>query len=1406
MKVPYTQSKFPYLKIYLLVFACVISVDSLSSFVHGQRLSDLSDQEIISIERACSDVKLREGTQAYNQCLRNQIEELRKTPQPPDLSGYSEQERNFLDLICGSEKNYVGPAAYYRCLEDEIESLEGVPKRHDISNLTEEELFSIYTVCGLSIAPRRGSFGEYKQCLMGELEALQKVTRPDLSGLSQGARESIESACRYYENYRGPAEYYLCLKRHVEEGTHYSESSSPSVTGSVEPPSSQYPQTNSTAADDVRRAQRLLQYLGYDPGPVDGRVGPRTRNAVIAFQTDRGVAPTGVIDDVLLAQLESTPRLSEDENAATPLPASVRPSKNKNVVTPPPDSEPILPWILSFAVIVFAVIIVIRTDYKTKGKTSKYPEPLKQKSSYQSPRKSYPEKQPAPGEQRKSSQTAHKTKAQSGAEVKEGINNFTQVKTEFETSLLYRLIAFNLEYRVKANDKSVKVHRKKGEECISYLEVISKPKTINGWLWDKIVLNMSGGRIFTIEGIKKAQSESAKNILNRLLGKFHSHSIILSYKKVELSSVAFKSLFSYGYTRHSIVEKWRKENTKLAQALDNDFALEFLPENKWKNVKNFLELYSRCHNIREDHNRKFIEKEKKNYKDYFDQVEKNPLTESQRLACIVNEDNNLVLAGAGSGKTSVIIAKAGYLIQAGLVKPHEILILAYGRKASKETDERIKEKLQNVEGVKTSTFHKLGLDIIGLAIGKKPNVSKLQEDATEFYLLINKLLTELTKQDSEFNQRVLNYFVTHLIPYKSEFEFEQKGEYFAALKEGDMRSLKSRIEWAKKRSGKVSLQQEQLKSFEEVVIADFLFLNGVEYIYEHPYKIDTATPEKTQYLPDFYLTEYDIYIEHFGINRDGKTPYFIDQKSYEKSMEWKRTLHKQNNTTLIETYSYEMQEGVLTDLLRTKLEKHGYKLSTLLYQELLELLNSIKEDKKESQFNELVVNFLDLFKQSGSSFKEVRELSSRHPDKMRCHAFLDIFESVFQRYTLELEMAGTVDFSDMIRKAIDLVDRGQYRSPYKYILVDEFQDISAIRAGLVQSLIKSGGNTSLACVGDDWQSIYRFSGSDINYTGKFEDYFGYTKKITLDKSFRFNNKINRFATTFITENPAQLKKDITSHTHTDSNAITLVKYYQDVDRAIQGCVEDIISNGLQGKSIYILGRYSFSKPSFLQTLSGQYPQFYFSYDTVHASKGKEADYVIVVDVNDDRYGFPSKIANDSLLDLVLPPAEPYEYAEERRLFYVAVTRSKNHSYILYDVEKPSVFVKEVRSNRGRKYSFNEISTEGVKSAPTDYGNCPSCGTGKIRRRESRFENFFFGCSHYPLCSYIPRTCEECNKYPLVRSGNIYKCLNQDCNYTAKACQRCNDGIMVKRKGKYGEFWGCSNYGKTKCLYTEKISH
>lgn len=973
-------------------------------------------------------------------------------------------------------------------------------------------------------------------------------------------------------------------------------------------------------------------------------------------------------------------------------------------------------------------------------------------------------------------------------------------------STLYRLLSLQFNYSIEITDEYARVEKRGKIQYLPFSEVGQKPVIRTGILWDKIVFQSNDHNLLTISGIRKNISKDYLSQLSDLLCQYHIKKLQPAYQQIPGSYKEFKSFFGNSYARYSSVEKWRQKNDDLVRKLNNPIALEFMLEQEKRHIDKFLTLFSKSHEIREIQNQKFTSTELDNYREFFDKVENNPLTDSQRLACVVNEDNNLVLAGAGSGKTSVIIAKAGYLIQSGFAQPHEILILAYGKKASQETDERIKEKLPHIEGVTASTFHKLGLDIIGKATGKKPRVSKLQEDTAEFYKLINGIITDLTKSDKAYNQRVIDYFVTHLIPYKDEFQYPQQGDYFSALKEGDLRSIKSRIEWADKRNGRRSLRQELLKSFEEVVIADFLFVNGIEYQYEAPYEINTATADTTQYQPDFYLPEYGIYIEHFGISRDGKTAPFVDEFSYKQGMEWKRDLHRENNTTLVESYSYEMKDGTLTDLLYSKLEKHGVKFTPLSFQKLIQLLADIGEERKATQFTKFVVTFLDLFKQSGHSFEEVRYKANKHPDKPRCHAFIDVFKPIYDEYTSELIRSGTVDFSDMIRKATDLVQKGKYKPRFKYILVDEFQDISAIRAGLVKALVDNGDDTVLSCVGDDWQSIYRFSGSDINYTGKFEDYFGYTKRVSLDKTFRFNDKINEFATTFVTQNPSQIKKDVTSHTSVSTNAVTLVEYYKDIDKAIQNCVDDIKSNHPEPATIYILGRYSFSKPAFLQSMAGMYPSYKFVFDTVHASKGKEADFVIVVDVNEDRYGFPSKIVDEPLLNLVLPEAEAHEYAEERRLFYVAITRSKHHSYILYDSNKPSVFINEIGDNQGSKYHFNRISTDGVKSAPPDYGSCPSCGTGKITMRVMPNGRFFFGCGHYPYCTYTPRTCNVCNRFPLIKDGLYYRCQNPECGNVAKACRQCADGVMVERSGRYGRFFGCSNYSIKKCNYTEKIQN
>jgi hypothetical protein len=140
-------------------------------------------------------------------------------------------------------------------------------------------------------------------------------------------------------------------------------------------------------------------------------------------------------------------------------------------------------------------------------------------------------------------------------------------------------------------------------------------------------------------------------------------------------------------------------------------------------------------------NERFVEAELNQYATFFDSVESQPLTISQRRACVISEDNNLVLAGAGTGKTSTIIGRAGHLLASGQVQPPQLLMLAYGRKAAGEMQERQDTRLAPwLDGgsPKIKTFHALGLEIIGKAEGKHPDVSPMAEDSRAYQLRLRR--------------------------------------------------------------------------------------------------------------------------------------------------------------------------------------------------------------------------------------------------------------------------------------------------------------------------------------------------------------------------------------------------------------------------------------------------------------------------------------------------------------------------------------------------------------------------------------------------------------------------------------------------------------------------------------------
>jgi len=777
-------------------------------------------------------------------------------------------------------------------------------------------------------------------------------------------------------------------------------------------------------------------------------------------------------------------------------------------------------------------------------------------------------------------------------------------------------------------------------------------------------------------------------------------------------------------------------------------------------------------------NKVFVVNELVRSRELFDRIEARPLTEEQRRAVVIDEQRNLVVAAAGSGKTSVIVAKAGWLVRkGGYRKPSELLLLAFARDARKEMEERIDNRLgtEIAQEVTVRTFHGLGMAIIGEAEGKRPTLAATAENDRTLFELLKEIVADLLA-DRELSATLHEWFREGFAPYKSEHEFKNWGEYHDYIRKFDIRSLKGEI----------------VRSFEECEIANFLYLNGINYEYEAPYEQDLATSEKRQYKPDFHLPQHGIYIEHFGIDAAGNTAHFVDREKYQREMEWKRGVHARYGTVLVKTFSHEQTDGRLLRNLTEKLAAHGVTLSPIPREDVFVAL---EQQGRIDPFTRLVATFLQHFKGSRLSFADVAERADSHRDRKRAQAFLAVFRPILERYQEALASSGEIDFHDMINRATDLVETGRYRSPFGYILVDEFQDISPSRARLLKALLDNSPETQLFAVGDDWQAIYRFGGSDIAVMREFGDHFGAFERIDLATTFRCSDRIATVATDFVLRNPAQIRKTVRATRISDGPAVYVglpgEQQLSLLKEALDRIAEDARRH--EGKSeVLLLGRYRHLRPRNLDALPKQYPGLRFTWMTVHRSKGLEADYAVVLGLCSGKHGFPVEIADDPLLDLALAAPEAHPNAEERRLLYVAITRARRQVFLLADGGPPSEFVSELIDGG---YDVDVFGRP-----PEDDVSCPRCTGGRLERRENaRDGSVFYGCSNFPLCEQTARACPRCESGLPVKSGETYHC--PECGGTIEACPVC-DGWLDTRMGKYGRFLGCSNFPD--CDYTQNL--
>ena len=807
---------------------------------------------------------------------------------------------------------------------------------------------------------------------------------------------------------------------------------------------------------------------------------------------------------------------------------------------------------------------------------------------------------------------------------------------------------------------------------------------------------------------------------------------------------------------------------------------------KEERVKMFNDIFQNFDNYIVNYNKNYITSQKEKLKHFFDDIEGKIFDDQQRTAVITDEYSNLIIAGAGSGKTLTILGKVKYLSQHKNVRPDNILLLSY----TKKTVDELNERLKNIGiGVRATTFHKLGYDII------KKNLDTVPALTNEKTL--SKVVKEYLEKDIFNNTEALEAYILYVACYMNipeEHEsYNSLGEKIDTEKGVDFQTLKSKCEPELNKITKATLdtiQGEKVKSIEELTISNFLYLNGIEYEYEKPYPYGN-----TMYRPDFYLKEYNIYLEHFGVDQNNRAKWLtpFNEQKYVEEMELKRETHKKYNTKLLETYSYYNKDHDLLNKLRELLERENVNFNP---RDMNVIYKKVTENEKifGKEIVNLIITFVNLSKSRKLTYKEIIDLfvdryKTKNKFKLeRQEIFLKFAIPILIKYDNTLKEKIEIDFNDMINQATDILKENKPKYTYQHIIIDEYQDISYSRFNLIKQIRELSG-ARLTCVGDDWQSIYRFAGSDISLFSNFEKYNGKYEQLFIEQTYRNSQSLIDITSKYIQKNKKQIPKKPNSQKAPFENPIKFVYYSNDNS-------EDVFINEIQllidkngNKPILVLGRHSFDINEFIKLTPNSRIKYYknsdklevkgfedleMKYITVHKSKGLEADNVIVLNLKNHLLGFPNKMTDDPMLSLLLSDDEEYRFAEERRLFYVSLTRTKNEVVLLIPTDV-SQFAEELITDND--FLINEQNKQVNKT------NCPYCQTGHlVIRQNSAKHNQFLGCSNYPSCN------QTFNNLDILKNTIL--------------CPSCKSGFMTKKNGQYGNYLGCSNYPK--CTKTINI--
>ena len=864
-----------------------------------------------------------------------------------------------------------------------------------------------------------------------------------------------------------------------------------------------------------------------------------------------------------------------------------------------------------------------------------------------------------------------------------------------------------------------------------------------------------------------------------------------------------------------LVEDYKESFLELDKIYKYSFDKYCAENNFDKNeVKRFYDLYSDLKNLKEGskeikkHNNLFLDKHLKSDKEFLDNVLSNidkniTLDEEQRKVVLSDEDYTLVIAGAGAGKTTTLAAKVSYLVNVKNVDPKKILVISFTNKAVNELKERINDVLHI--DCPIATFH-----AVGNAIIRKKQDEKFKIATSGFlYNTISDYFNKNILSNPRNVDKVLLFFASYFNCPKDGTNLE---EYFKNLVFTDFSTLKSNVnDYQEKVIDKKThliktMNNEVVRSFEEMRIANFLYLNNIDYKYEEVYPYHILEANKP-YTPDFTIRQGNkkIYLEHFGLTESLNNDRFTKQEliKYKKAIQDKINLHKEHNTTLIYTFSSYSDNRTIEEHLTEMLKNLGIELKHKDNQEVYKKLVDNETNKYTFKFVKLICTFINNFKANNyqiAKFEEFKSSTTNVRDKL----FLDIAEMCYLEYEKALKENACVDFSDMINNSYKIIKDKQIakeRLDFDYIIVDEYQDVSRQRFDLTHELSMLC-DAKIIAVGDDWQSIYAFSGSDISLFTHFADFMGYAEVLYINNTYRNAQELIDIAGSFIQKNDSQIKKTLKSpksivkpiliypykETYSFNKELNKESEYSKKIVEILGLIAK--ANIVEKKklsNILLVGRYGFDgiklaeNSSFVydertnKVICKEYPNLKIDFLTAHSSKGLTYDDVVIINAKNETYGFPSQIDDDPLLQYVVHSDHSFDYAEERRLFYVALTRTKNRVFIVCPDNKPSPFVSELINDYDNVCLKGELINTGQKFIVKN--KCPRCGYPLQLRFNKLYGYKMFMCTNdHEVCGFITND---------LKGGSM----------TIEKCDKCADGyLLVKINAKDNKpFLGCSNY-------------